>query len=435
MSTKGTYPSTAFGEPSGPDRLSIFGPVGLHKYLSGVFPTYWPSLLEAMPIDVFELVPSNWSRAAPQGGVGKHSYLFPDSSGAYTLISDDTHNVRAAPITHSVPCFGYVVTEHGRSNLDVRALTALGVPPGPVYKELQQGHAIVGPDGRTIRPEDVSFPGVLPLRIVVLGDNSDASAMLPLAVGADLIVHEATLKPGFESVARQRGHSTAAMAGAFARQCGAQRLLLTHFGASLCCSYEDAALDALGRRDVEAAVVKAARARGRRGGAVVTPGVYSRDVMWDCILETERRVDDAIHANRVPDAVVDRQGGKEGGAAGAAPVAPVGSSSQSSPDGRPGAPPGSEDEVATTVLANYDDWLARRDHSFGREISLRRYSFPPCRHWLSPDSMALERAAQEAFGSPQVLFARDHLAVVLRGSGDRAVACAPSRDTPPSTVQ
>lgn len=382
-----------------------------------------------MPIDVFELVPSTWLRTASQGGIGKHSYLFPDSGGAYTLISDDSHTVRAAPITHSVPCFGYAVTEHGTSNLDKRALTALGVPPGPVYKELQRGRAIVGPNGRTIRPEDVQIPGFLPLRIVVLGDNSDASAMLPLAMGADLVVHEATLKPGFESVARQRGHSTAAMAGAFARQCGAQRLLLTHFGASICCLPEEAALDALGRRDVDAAVAKAARARGRNGGAVVIPGIYSRDVVWGCILETERYMDDAAQANRVPDAVVNRKGGKEGAAA------PVDSSSQSLPDGRPGEPAaGSEDEAATSVLANYDEWLARRDNPLGRDIYLRRYSFPPCRQYLSPDSMALERAAQEAFGSHRVLLARDHLAVVLRrefpgtlsGRGDQAAACAPS---------
>ncbi|KAK7466922.1 hypothetical protein VKT23_003986 [Stygiomarasmius scandens] len=83
-------------------------------------------------------------------------------------------------------------------------------------------------------------------KIVVLGDTSDPSAMIPLCTNPSpsLLVHEATeahipqgIDPksnrSFETVmekATARGHSIPQMAGAFARTIGAQKLVLNHIG-------------------------------------------------------------------------------------------------------------------------------------------------------------------------------------------------------------
>lgn len=48
-------------------------------------------------------------------------------------------------------------------------------------------------------------------------------------MGADLLAHEATFAAGMESKAHKAQHSTAPMAGAFARQIQANALVLTHF--------------------------------------------------------------------------------------------------------------------------------------------------------------------------------------------------------------
>lgn len=81
-------------------------------------------------------------------------------------------------------------------------------------------------------------------KLVILGDTSDASAIIPLAQDASLLVHEATnawLPPALEKRARlttpaevrekaiSRGHSTPDMAGEFARAIRARRLFLNHF--------------------------------------------------------------------------------------------------------------------------------------------------------------------------------------------------------------
>ena len=50
-----------------------------------------------------------------------------------------------------------------------------------------------------------------------------------LAIGADVVSHEATFAAGMERKAYQAQHSTAPMAGAFARRVRAQALVLTHF--------------------------------------------------------------------------------------------------------------------------------------------------------------------------------------------------------------
>ncbi len=46
---------------------------------------------------------------------------------------------------------------------------------------------------------------------------------------ADLVSHEATFADGMEQKARIAQHSTAPMAGAFARRIAARKLVLTHF--------------------------------------------------------------------------------------------------------------------------------------------------------------------------------------------------------------
>ena len=57
------------------------------------------------------------------------------------------------------------------------------------------------------------------------------SALTPAGVGrsADLLSHEATFTADMYAKARIAQHSTAPMAGNFARQLGAQTLVLTHF--------------------------------------------------------------------------------------------------------------------------------------------------------------------------------------------------------------
>lgn len=155
-------------------------------------------------------------------------------------------SVSAAPILHSVPCVGYVVTELPvPGKIDpakyLPELRRTGTPVSAM-RRLQQGESVVLADG-TVLHGPARKPG---RKIVVLGDTYDPSPIAGLAEGACLLVHEATnahlpgvdpdTKAGdtYESVearARSRGHSTPQMAGAFAKRIGARKLVLNHFSA------------------------------------------------------------------------------------------------------------------------------------------------------------------------------------------------------------
>ena len=83
--------------------------------------------------------------------------------------------------------------------------------------------------GIKIDPRDVYLPGRSPRKIVILGDTCDPSAITSLAMDADVLVHEATCLNEEREVAMRQMHSTAGMAGAFAKRIRARELILNHF--------------------------------------------------------------------------------------------------------------------------------------------------------------------------------------------------------------
>ena len=138
--------------------------------------------------------------------------------------------VRAAPLRHPVPCFGYVVDEPDQAGrIDAERCVSLGLPPGKEYARLKAGFDVRTKEGKTITPAMVlgcDRPG---RRLCLLGDTCDSVGIARLAQGADVLVHESTFAAYKHQEAVYKGHSTSVMAGEFARAIKARNLLLTHF--------------------------------------------------------------------------------------------------------------------------------------------------------------------------------------------------------------
>lgn len=178
------------GVASGAPRLQVYGPVGIHQFIRTALATLGRTQMERLPLDVVELVAPGYRVPPPEVVArtlcGRHSYAYPDMDGIYTLVDDGDHTVQAAPLKHTTPCFGYSVTERQRRHLVPEKLMARGIAPGKLYAAIVEGKEVHAPDGSIVRYEDVSVLGPAGRRVVVLGDNCDATAMLPIAQGADV---------------------------------------------------------------------------------------------------------------------------------------------------------------------------------------------------------------------------------------------------------
>jgi ribonuclease BN (tRNA processing enzyme) len=167
--------------------------------------------------------------------------------------------VYAAPMSHGVPCVGYVVQEANRPGRlrdelvkpicqrNIPALKAAGfrhpMKALAVIKDLPEGGSFTFPDGTVVTQEEAVEPTRPGRKVVICGDTNSARSLEKLAENADVVVHEATNTflhaldrndSNFNSVTKEaifHGHSTPHIAGDFAKRVKAKRLILNHFSA------------------------------------------------------------------------------------------------------------------------------------------------------------------------------------------------------------
>lgn len=151
-------------------------------------------------------------------------------SSSMLLFENEKITVKCSPIHHTTFTLGYVIEEKDiRGSFNCAFLKEKGILPGPIYRKFQKGLDHEMEDGSIIKFTDAMGPSRKGKKIVILGDTYDPSAIAPIAMDADILVHEATCSDETKSVAIERGHSTARMAGEFAKRIRAKKLILTHF--------------------------------------------------------------------------------------------------------------------------------------------------------------------------------------------------------------
>ena len=123
---------------------------------------------------------------------------------------------------------GYRFQDELRHPLISERLDALGVPAGPERALLAQGRSVVLADGRHIEPEMVRGAPAVGTALAVVGDTEEIAGLIEPVRGADALVIEATFLERDATLARARGHLTAAAAARLARDADVHELLLTH---------------------------------------------------------------------------------------------------------------------------------------------------------------------------------------------------------------
>ncbi|QXI18640.1 ribonuclease Z [Pseudomonas hamedanensis] len=165
-----------------------------------------------------------------------HSHLpFEIHLHAVETLGDWRHRnvqVTTVELSHRVPCHGYVFTETDpEPRLDVQRLAADGIERGPLWGQLAHGQDVEYA-GRWLRAQDYLLSARPARRIIVCGDNDQPERLAEVAVGADVLVHEATfVQAAIDRTRASYGHSSAAAIAGFAETVGVRNLVLTHFSA------------------------------------------------------------------------------------------------------------------------------------------------------------------------------------------------------------
>jgi ribonuclease Z len=145
------------------------------------------------------------------------------------LLEDREFQLRAFGVEHRrTETFGFSFEEKARRPFLSEKAEALGIPAGPIRRELVEGRTIALADGRMVGPDDVLGPVVAGARIVFIGDAGRVDSLVPEVAGADLMAIEATYAEEEREVAEAFGHLTARQAAWLAREAGVKHLVLHH---------------------------------------------------------------------------------------------------------------------------------------------------------------------------------------------------------------
>lgn len=154
---------------------------------------------------------------------------FTEMEGFGTLTFREGLTVSAIPIKHSVPSLAYLIEELDKpGTFDIAKARQLGLDTPQYLQVLSRGGTVSvngqSYDGAEFRGE--RKPG---LKIVILGDTCDASAVANYVSQCDWLTHECTYDEDMSEKALQFGHSTSVMAARTAELLSARNLILTHF--------------------------------------------------------------------------------------------------------------------------------------------------------------------------------------------------------------
>ncbi|HSG43539.1 MAG TPA: ribonuclease Z [Anaerolineales bacterium] len=145
------------------------------------------------------------------------------------LFEADDFTVTAVPVSHRGPdCFGYVFEIKPRRPFLPEKADALGVPFGPVRRDLVEGKSITLPDGKRIEPDEVLGPLQKGVKLVVIGDTGKTENLTEFCKDADALVIESTYLDEETEMADQFSHLTARQAAELAVKANVKKLILTH---------------------------------------------------------------------------------------------------------------------------------------------------------------------------------------------------------------
>lgn len=145
------------------------------------------------------------------------------------IYEDDAITVTTFPLTHRVPCVGFIFAEKPKlRHINAQACKEHAVPQH-FMNSLRQGANFVTPSGVVIPNSELTTSPDKAISYAYCSDTKYSKRVINAVNGVDWIYHEATYGDENLKNAVKRYHSTARQAGMVAREAQAKHLILGHY--------------------------------------------------------------------------------------------------------------------------------------------------------------------------------------------------------------
>jgi len=146
------------------------------------------------------------------------------------IFQEEELSVRTFNVDHRGYALGYELSiQRPTGEFIPEKAEKLGIKKGPLWKKLSDGEEVVLEDGSTIHPDQVTGPRPEPVKIVYSGDTRPCQALKEASQNASVLISEAMYTTEHETIADERGHSTAKGMAQIALESNVGLLVLTHY--------------------------------------------------------------------------------------------------------------------------------------------------------------------------------------------------------------
>jgi ribonuclease Z len=224
--------------------LRVYGPENITDCVEGKLAGYTWNLIKEYPIsiEVFSLTKREIIHTSFSAENSFKRTAHGSTPYEGIVLREPPYTVKAAILSHGIPCLGYSLDEDYHINIDKSALTVRGLPVGPWladFKRMIRDKA--DPETRlTINGRELVFSDLMPLAAITEGqkisyltdispEEENISMAIDLVRDSDTLYCEAYFLHEDIQRAFERSHLTAKIAGVIARKATVKNLMLMHF--------------------------------------------------------------------------------------------------------------------------------------------------------------------------------------------------------------
>lgn len=145
------------------------------------------------------------------------------------LLEEPSIRVKCFPVSHSVPCWGFLFEEKEKQpKLNMEQLAHYQIP-ATEFRRLKAGDDFVTPEGKIIPNKELTIAPDTPRSYAFCADTLYDETIASHCRDVTLLYHEATYLQANQEKAKRHMHSTTQEAAAIAKKANAGRLIIGHF--------------------------------------------------------------------------------------------------------------------------------------------------------------------------------------------------------------